>query len=140
MKDTSTQIMEWTNERTMGVPTNETMVYCILEELFEMLGFEDDTCKELAITYSDEIMLSASITGTNQTTHGTIDALFDIRVFAENFITRLGYDPLKVANEGIKEISSRTGAMNAELGKWQKFQTDEAKALWYQADYTDCKL
>ena len=38
-------------------------------------------------------------------------------------------------NETLKEISSRIGAWSDEHGKWKKFTTPEAKALWYKADY-----
>jgi len=42
-------------------------------------------------------------------------------------------------DETLKEINSRTGAFNAETGKWEKFKTPEAIALWYAADYEKAK-
>jgi hypothetical protein len=54
-------------------------------------------------------------------------------------IEELGYDFDKCMHETLKEISSRTGSMNEETGKWEKFTTAEAKASWYKADYSTCK-
>ena len=54
-------------------------------------------------------------------------------------IEELGYDFDKCMDETLKEISSRTGSMNEETGKWEKFTTAEAKASWYKADYSTCK-
>lgn len=70
---------------------------------------------------------------------GEIDALCDIIVFATNAIRIKGYDPNVAMDETLKEINSRTGALNAETGKWEKFKTTEAMALWYAADYQKAK-
>lgn len=69
-----------------------------------------------------------------------IDALCDIIVFATNAIKLKGYDPNVAMDETLREISSRTGAFNPETGKWEKFKTPEAMALWYSADYNNAKL
>jgi len=69
-----------------------------------------------------------------------IKAVKDIAEVAWNTLRQIGYDPVKVMNETYKEINSRTGEWNEEAGKWQKYKTDEAKALWYTADYTDCLM
>lgn len=55
-------------------------------------------------------------------------------------INDLGYDFYKCMDETLKKIESRTGAINKETGKWEKFKTDEAKSKWYKADYSKCKL
>ena len=55
-------------------------------------------------------------------------------------IIELGYDFNMCMDETLKEIESRTGAINSETGKWEKFKTDEAKAKWYKADFKKCKL
>jgi hypothetical protein len=55
-------------------------------------------------------------------------------------VITLGFDPDKCMDEVMKEISSRTGAYNETTKKWTKFKTPEAKALWYSADFTNCKL
>ena len=48
----------------------------------------------------------------------------------------LGYDPCICMMETIKEISSRTGAWDENIGKWVKDTSDEAKSKWYAADYS----
>jgi hypothetical protein len=69
-----------------------------------------------------------------------IDALCDIVVFAVNAMRLLGYDPNVAMDETLKEISSRTGAFNPQTGKWEKFKTPEAMALWYSANYDKAKI
>jgi len=64
-----------------------------------------------------------------------IDALCDIIIFATNAISLKGYDPNIALEETLKEINSRTGAFNKQTGKWEKFKTPEAMALWYSANY-----
>lgn len=54
-------------------------------------------------------------------------------------IMDLGYDFDKCMEETLKEIESRTGAINPKTGKWEKFKTDEAKEKWYKADFKKCK-
>lgn len=55
-------------------------------------------------------------------------------------IEKLGFDFLIAMDETLKEIHSRTGAWNNNTRKWEKFKTEEAKALWYKADYSKAKL
>jgi hypothetical protein len=69
-----------------------------------------------------------------------IDALCDVIVFAANAMRIRGYDPNIAMSETLKEINSRTGAFNSATGKWEKFKTPEAMALWYAADYDKAKL
>jgi|SaaInl8_150m_RNA_FD_contig_31_2283353_length_892_multi_8_in_0_out_0_1 hypothetical protein len=45
--------------------------------------------------------------------------------------------PALCLEECHKEINSRTGAWSDEHKKWKKFTTEEAKSLWYKADYTN---
>jgi hypothetical protein len=71
--------------------------------------------------------------------NGEIDALCDVIVFAVNAIRLRGYNPNVAMEETLKEINSRTGAFNAETGKWEKFKTPEAMALWYSANYEQAK-
>lgn len=72
--------------------------------------------------------------------NGEIDALCDIIVFAANAMRIRGYNPNIAMDETLREISSRTGAVNLETGKWEKFKTPEAMALWYSANYDKAKL
>lgn len=58
---------------------------------------------------------------------------------ALSIITRLGYDPYLAMQETIKEISSRTGSYDENIGKWVKNTSDEAKQKWYNANYDICK-
>lgn len=69
-----------------------------------------------------------------------IDALCDMVVFAVNAMRIKGYNPNVAMEETIKEISSRTGAFNPQTGKWEKFQTQEARVLWYSANYDKAKI
>jgi len=71
--------------------------------------------------------------------NGEIDALCDIIVFAVNAMKIKGYNPNIAMEETLKEINSRTGAFNDATGKWEKFKTPEAMALWYSADYNKAK-
>lgn len=61
-------------------------------------------------------------------------------VYAKYQIQYLGYDFLIAMDETLKEIHSRTGTMNEAIGKWEKFKTEEAMALWYKADYSKAKV
>ena len=67
-----------------------------------------------------------------------VDAFGDIIVFCTGAIYKLGYDTDKVMKEVLKEIESRKGEVKD--GKFEKFKTPEAKAKWYKADFTKCKL
>jgi len=67
-------------------------------------------------------------------------ALVDIVRLAFRSLHDMGYNHELCMNETIKEISSRTGEYNEETGKFEKYTTPEAKALWYKADYESCKL
>lgn len=51
-----------------------------------------------------------------------------------------GYDPYKCLLETIKELNSRSGSWSDKEGKWVKDTTPEARAKWYKADYSKCKL
>ena len=54
-------------------------------------------------------------------------------------IEKLGYHSELCMLETCKEINSREGAYNPDVGKWQKFKTPEAMSKWYKADYSACK-
>lgn len=110
------RIKQWSDERliTQQEPDRNGFVSMIVEELGEFLESKTDD--------------------------GRIDAMADIIVFAYGEMAKYGYDGDMVMNEVIKEISSRTGAYDPATKKWQKFTTDEAKAKWYTADFTHCKL
>ena len=69
--------------------------------------------------------------------HEQVDAYSDSIVFPIGALMKLGYDANKVLLETAKEINSRRGMMVD--GKFEKDLSDEAKSLWYKADYTNCK-
>ena len=66
----------------------------------------------------------------------TIDSLFDECVYAIGAMLKLGYDPIKVFKEGLKEINERTGEYNPKVGKWVK---GKKKPNAYKADYSKAK-
>ena len=68
-----------------------------------------------------------------------VDALADLIILSTNHIEQMGYDLDLVMKETVKEISSRTGAVNPETGKWEKDTSPEAQANWYKAKYSTCK-
>ena len=53
-------------------------------------------------------------------------------------ISRMGYEPYLCMKEVLKEINSRAGSYIPEMKKWVKDTSDEAKAKWYKADFTQC--
>lgn len=111
-----TRIKDWSDERliTQQEPDRNGFIAMIVEECGEFLESPD--------------------------TEGRIDAMADMIVFAYGEMAKYGYDGDKVMDEVIKEISSRTGAYNPEVGKWLKDKSPEAQAKWYKADFSKCKL
>ena len=67
-----------------------------------------------------------------------VDALCDLIVVATGAIRKLGYDPRIALQETVKEISSRRGSFDEEIGKWLKDEYQDPKTL-YKADYTNAK-
>ena len=50
---------------------------------------------------------------------------------------KLGFDPVKVFDEGLREINDRTGEYDETVGKWVKNKTKENP---YKADYSKARL
>ena len=69
-----------------------------------------------------------------------VDSINDILVFCMTELPKYGVDPKESLKETFKEINSRTGEWVEELQKWQKYTTDEAKALWYKANYENALI
>lgn len=111
------RIKAWSDERliTQQTPDRNGFISMIVEELGEFLEANDNI-------------------------DGRIDAMADIIVFAYGEMAKYGYHGDKVMGEVIKEINSRVGAYNPETKKWQKDTSPEAKANWYTADFSNCKL
>ena len=64
----------------------------------------------------------------------------NLLVLLATLVEGLSYDFLLCMHETIKEISSRRGAWSEEKGKWIKDTSEEAKKLWYKANYNKCKV
>lgn len=110
------RIKEWSDERmiTIQKPDRNGFIAMIVEECGEFLESKD--------------------------TEGRIDAMADMIVFCYGEMAKYGYDGDKVMDEVIKEISSRRGSYQPDVGKWMKDKSPEAQALWYKADFSNCKI
>lgn len=108
------QIVEWAEARgiTKQKPDASNFVKNVVSELGEFLNEERR--------------------------HSEIDAICDIMVFCITELPKYGIDPNLALTETLKEIASRTGEWSPKEGKWLKYKTPEAKALWYTADYDKC--
>lgn len=120
----------------------------IIEELFESIGFNvpKENRNNLKTLWEEtfEIAINKDIVTIESMSpegilseHEQVDAYNDIIVFAIGAIMKLGYNPTETLIETAKEINSRRGSMID--GKFEKDLSDEAKALWYKADFTNCK-
>ena len=119
----------------------------IVEELFESIGF--DVPKEhrpkLELEWMDftTSMVDKNIATRDMSNKEPVtdvakaDAYADVIVFAVGALLKLGFRPEAVLLEVGKEINSREGSM--VNGKFEKDLSDEAKAKWYKADFTNCK-
>jgi hypothetical protein len=58
------------------------------------------------------------------------------KIVERTFFNEYGCSITLALEETLKEINSRKGAFNQEAGKWVKDTSDEAKKLWYKADYS----
>ena len=116
----------------------------ILEEMFEMYGYNvPKNEREFLKLEWMNFMRRQIEAGTVETAKITdeeecIDALGDIIVFAVGAIMKLGYDPECVLEQVATEINSRSGEIVD--GKFQKNQSDEAKAKWYKAQFGPCRV
>ncbi len=122
----------------------------IMEELLELWGVND--CRDSRIladrlTEALKLVVSNAMIGgyaqegvdtfePNELTN--VDALCDIQVFAGGDVMKIGYHNAQCLSEVGQEINSRTGKIVD--GKFKKFITEDAKALWYEADFSGCKL
>lgn len=126
------QIIKWQEDRNLDkMPynhANETLNN--LEEICEAWGLNRDFALlllSLIQAESDEPICE----------HAIIDSCFDDCVYNIGKILKLGYDPKKVFEEGLKEINERTGAYDLVVGKWVK---QPKKPNAYKADYSKAKL
>lgn len=106
------EIVEWNEERRLKVFKGAAEYEMLSEELQEFFT---------AYAEGDK--------------HEMVDALCDIMVVATGALHKLGYDPEKALLETTKEISSRKGAFNDDIGKWEKDPNQDPETL-YKADYS----
>jgi len=132
--DILNSIVEWNRERGLDKqPSNRTSATrMLMEELLEYNGIEDI---EMLNALTNHVVAGPPVDADEK-----VDALCDLIVIATGELLKMGYDPNKAMDETIKEISSRTGSFNEASGKWEKFKTPEAQALWYTAQYGKAKL
>lgn len=131
--DTLDKIVQWNMERGLDKqPSDLTAANKMLfEELMELNGCNNSSLMDKVIN---------GLANYPITEEEKVDALCDLIVLSVGELLKLKYDPVTAMNETIKEISSRTGAFNGDTGKWEKFKTPEAQALWYTACYGKAKL
>ena len=128
------QVKEWQSSRKLDkMPydyENETIN--ILEELCESDG-DFISPRETA-----EIICEKNFfVGEGSTPEEKVDAYFDICVYAIGAMMKLGFDPVKVFDEGLREINDRIGEYDEVVGKWVKNKTKENP---YKADYSKARL
>lgn len=124
------QIMQWQEDRNLDkMPYdhyNETLN--LLEEICEMWGLDRDFAQMLCDRISEF--------GKQPESNLIIDGLFDLDVYSAGAKMKLGYNPIKVCEEGLREINERTGSYDASMGKWVK---QPKKENAYKADFSKAK-
>ncbi len=116
----------------------------VLEEIFEAWGYDIPKEHRQAVLnpllgqVEEHLTKAKGVTYQIPTDYDKVDAFNDIIVFAVGAIMKLGYDPMKTSVETLREINSRKGEI--VNGKFEKYKDDKHKALWYKADYSNCKL
>lgn len=126
-------IIEWQEDRNLDKMPYSHYAETLnrLEEICESWGLGREEAKEL-LEIIDEKSDARHLNADN-----TIDSLFDECVYAIGAMLKLGYDPIRVFEEGLKEINDRTGAYDAQVGKWVKQPKKEDA---YKANYVKARL
>lgn len=129
------------DEQTYDVSNESSNIF---EELLESHGL--DVPKENRPALKSELnsfingLVNLGIANKLDTPFGEyeqVDAYCDIITFAIGAIMKLHHVPDKAIKECGLEINSRVGSMVD--GKFEKDLSDEAKANWYNADYSKSK-
>ncbi len=112
----------------------------IVEELLEAVGINDRNVALLSVgdmqlRIREKVQAGLVVA---PTVPDQVDAFADVIVFATGAIAKLGYDPELVLGEVAKEINSREGKIID--GKFTKDKSPEAKAKWYKANFSNCKI
>lgn len=71
---------------------------------------------------------------------GLNESLYTFMQCSEIEAIELGYNFYQCMLETIKEISSRTGYYDDNIHKFVKDTSPKAKAKWYKANYSKCKI
>ena len=128
-------VIEWQQDRNL-----DKMPY---DHYSETLNRLEEICESWALTreYAEQLLNTIDDCSDKAIEkicqENTIDSLFDECVYAIGAMMKLGYDPRKVFEEGLKEINDRTGAYDPKVGKWVK---EPKKPNAYKADYSKAKL
>ena len=134
------RIVKWNSERLLIKSPEEANVEresaFIVEELLEMNSdlMSDEANKKALKIVEKEICIEWYKPSNDQ----VIDAAWDIIVFATGLISKFWYDPDLVMEEVLKEIESRK--WKVIWWKFTKDKSDEAKKLWYKADFSKAKI
>lgn len=127
------QVIKWQTDRNL-----DKMPYSHFDETLNRL---EEICESWGLSRSDAFKLLEQIDEQSDArflnADNTIDSLFDESVYAIGAMLKLGYNPIKVFEEGLKEINDRTGAYDAQVGKWVK---QPKKENAYKADYSKARL
>ena len=116
----------------------------VLEELLELDGYDvtkenRPNLKKAFEIYIDTLLMGGVITKVAEPTEtDKIDAINDVIVFSLDGLLKLGYNSEMTLAEVAKEINSREGSIID--GKFEKDLSEKAKAKWYKADFTSCKI
>ena len=123
------QVIKWQKDRNL-----DQMPYDHYDETKNII---EEVCETFELTRdeAEDIINDIKAMSNDYIAHDNdkVDAYFDICVYAIGAMMKLGYDPIKVFKEGLKEINERTGAYDAQVGKWVK---QPKKQNAYKADYS----
>ena len=126
------RIVKWNKERQLDKQSFDikTETTNILEELIEAQSkfINSDKARKLANQVYGFIQIPEEKNEKN-----IVDAFADIIVYAIGSILKLGYNPIDVMDEVLKEIESRTGTIID--GKFIK----DKNAITYKANFNKCK-
>ena len=126
------RIVKWNQERELDKQQFDLKIESthILEELIEAQSkfIDSDKARKLANQVYGFIQIPEEKNEKN-----IVDAFADIIVYAIGSILKLGYNPIDVMDEVLKEIESRTGTIID--GKFIK----DKNAITYKANFNKCK-
>ena len=134
--------IKWQVKRNLHLqPINHrNEIMNILEEIFEAMGYKAyndkdgnkiDVPRQMADNIMTEYYDASAIDEEN-----VVDALNDIKVYADGYQLKMKYCPIKTAIECHREIDLRTGEYDQKEGKWCKKPQEKS----YKANYSTCKI